>query len=77
MFVHAEPRVALSKANLEVTTMTKYFKKTKHFENLNFMRELERDIIKEEEGDIFTLTGLERGFDDEAKEEEVLAVIES
>jgi len=56
--------------------MTKYFKKTRHFENLNFMRELERDIIKEREGDIFTLTGLERGYDDEVTEEEFLAVAE-
>jgi hypothetical protein len=56
--------------------MTRYFKKTRHFENLNFMRELERDIIKEEEGDIFTLTGLERGYEDEVTEEELLAVAE-
>ena len=56
--------------------MTKYFKKTRHFENLNFMRELERDIIKEREGDIFTLTGLERGYDDEVTEEDILAVAE-
>lgn len=40
--------------------MTKRFKKVKQFDSLRFHRELERDLIEEEEGDIFTLTGLER-----------------
>ncbi len=40
--------------------MTKRFKKTMNFEAARFMRELEKEVIEEEEGDIFTLTGLER-----------------
>ncbi|MFH1063890.1 MAG: hypothetical protein V1729_02310 [Candidatus Woesearchaeota archaeon] len=40
--------------------MTKRFKKIGNFEAASFMRELEKDMLEEEEGDIFTLTGLER-----------------
>ena len=40
--------------------MTKNFKKTKRFDTVRFMQDIEREIIEEEEGDIFTLTGLER-----------------
>ena len=40
--------------------MTKHFKKVQRFESLRFMQDLEREMIEEEEGDIFTLTGLEK-----------------
>ena len=40
--------------------MTKHFKKTRNFDTTRFVQDFEREIIEEEEGDIFTLTGLER-----------------
>ena len=43
--------------------MTKYFKKTRNFDTLRFVQEFEKEMIEEEEGDIFTLTGLERARD--------------
>ncbi|NQU79152.1 hypothetical protein HQ545_05270 [Candidatus Woesearchaeota archaeon] len=43
--------------------MTKHFKKVRDFERLRMMRDMEIEIIKEEEGDVFTLTGLEQARD--------------
>ncbi|MFC1741301.1 hypothetical protein ACFL3V_02080 [Nanoarchaeota archaeon] len=40
--------------------MTKNFKKTRNFDNTRFFNDLEREMIEEEEGDIFTLTGIEK-----------------
>jgi len=40
--------------------MTKNFKKIKRFETARFVQDFEKEIIEEEEGDIFTLTGLEK-----------------
>jgi hypothetical protein len=45
--------------------MTKRFKKTQNFDTASFMRELEQEMIEEEEGDIFTLTGLEKARDND------------
>jgi hypothetical protein len=45
--------------------MTKNFKKTRAFERRRFMQDFERELIEDEEGDIFTLTGLERARDDD------------
>jgi hypothetical protein len=50
--------------------MTKYFRKVRNFETLSYLQEFEKDLIKEEEGDIFTLTRFERG--DEDIEEEMI-----
>lgn len=47
----------------EVRAMTKNFKKTRKFDTMRFVQDLEREMIEEEEGDIFTLTGLERARD--------------
>jgi hypothetical protein len=47
-------------------TMTKHFKKTKNFDRTRFMNDIEREIIEEEEGDIFTLTGIEKARDADA-----------
>jgi hypothetical protein len=49
----------------EVIQMTKHFKKVNNFDTARFMQELEREMIEEEEGDIFTLTGLERARDND------------
>ena len=49
----------------EVTRMTKRFKKTRNFEVASFMQDFERDILEEEEGDIFSLTGIERAREDD------------
>ena len=57
--------------------MTKYFKKVRNHENMDFMRELEKELIKERDGDVFTLTGIERGHDGEVTEEELVALIEA
>jgi hypothetical protein len=57
--------------------MTKYFKKVRNHENMDFMRELEKELIKERDGDVFTLTGIERGHDGEITEEELVALIEA
>ena len=46
--------------------MTKNFKKTKNFDRMRFMNDIEREMIEEEEGDIFTLTGLEKARDADA-----------
>ena len=46
--------------------MTKNFKKTSSFDRMRFMNDFEREIIEEEEGDIFTLTGVERARDADA-----------
>lgn len=46
--------------------MTKNFKKTRNFETRRFMSDFERELIEEEEGDIFTLTGVERARDADA-----------
>lgn len=43
--------------------MTKRFKKVKNFDTLRYMRDMEKEMIEEEEGDIFTLTGLEQARD--------------
>ncbi|MBW2972750.1 hypothetical protein KY359_06980 [Candidatus Woesearchaeota archaeon] len=43
--------------------MTKNFKKVKRFETMRFLQDMEREMIEEEEGDIFTLTGLEKAMD--------------
>jgi hypothetical protein len=40
--------------------MTKNFKKVRNFDTARFMNDFEREMIEEEEGDIFTLTGLEK-----------------
>ncbi|MBN1543937.1 hypothetical protein JW898_00570 [Candidatus Woesearchaeota archaeon] len=45
--------------------MTKNFKKVRRFETLRFLQDLEREMIEEEEGDIFTLTGLEKARDND------------
>lgn len=45
--------------------MTKNFKKTSGFDLARFMQDMEREIIEEEEGDIFTLTGIEKARDDD------------
>ncbi|MBU2561044.1 MAG: hypothetical protein KKD17_02020 [Nanoarchaeota archaeon] len=45
--------------------MTKNFKKVRRFETLRFLRDLEREMIEEEEGDIFTLTGIEKAMDND------------
>lgn len=45
--------------------MTKNFKKTRTFDTTRFMQDLEREIIEEEEGDIFTLTGIEKARDND------------
>jgi hypothetical protein len=45
--------------------MTKNFKKIGNFDTARFMQDLEREMIEEEEGDIFTLTGLERARDND------------
>jgi hypothetical protein len=45
--------------------MTKNFKKTNGFDLARFMQDMEREIIEEEEGDIFTLTGIEKARDDD------------
>ena len=43
--------------------MTKYFKKTRNFDSHRFLQDFEREILEEEEGDIFTLTGVEAARD--------------
>jgi ferritin len=43
--------------------MTKHFKKTRNFDTKRFVQDFEKEMIEEEEGDIFTLTGLERARD--------------
>ncbi|MBW2965362.1 hypothetical protein KY363_07940 [Candidatus Woesearchaeota archaeon] len=45
--------------------MTKRFRKVRNFETRSFMQDFERELIEEEEGDIFTLYGLERARDDD------------
>lgn len=40
--------------------MTKHFKKVHRFESLRYLQDMEKEMIEEEEGDIFTLTGLEK-----------------
>ena len=52
--------------------MTKYFRKVRNHETMDFLREFERDLIKDEEGDIFTLTAAERGREEEMEEEPIL-----
>lgn len=43
--------------------MTKHFKKVKNFESLRLLQDIEREVIEEEEGDIFSLDGIERARD--------------
>lgn len=45
--------------------MTKRFRKVRDFETKSFMQDFERNLIKEEEGDIFTIYGLERAREDD------------
>lgn len=45
--------------------MTKRFRKIKNHETVDFIRELERELIREQEGDIFTLSSLERAREEE------------
>ena len=52
--------------------MTKYFRKVRNHDTMDFLREFERDIIKAEEGDIFTLTAAERGREEEMEEDPIL-----
>ena len=52
--------------------MTKYFRKVRNHETLDFLRDFERDMIKDEEGDIFTLTAAERGREEGMEEEPIL-----
>gem|GEM_PF-4495973 len=50
--------------------MTKRFKKARNFDKVSFMREMERSIIEDIEGDVFTLKGIEKGREDDALESE-------
>lgn len=45
--------------------MTKRFKKTRSFDRTRFMHRFERELIEDEEGDIFTLTGIENARDND------------
>ena len=45
--------------------MTKNFKKVRNFEIARFMNDFEREMMEEEEGDIFTLTGLEKAMEND------------
>ncbi len=49
--------------------MTKHFKKTKNFDRTRFMQDMEREMIEEEEGDIFTLSGIERARESDGIED--------
>ena len=50
--------------------MTKNFRKNRKFETLRFVQDFERQLIEDTEGDVFTLTPLERGKEfDEADDE--------
>jgi len=60
-----KPLVCWSPNKFGGDSMTKNFKKVRRFETLRFLRDLEREMIEEEEGDIFTLTGIEKAMDND------------
>ena len=49
--------------------MTKNFKKTRNFDSICLMRQIERELIEEKDADIFTLTPAERGREEEIEED--------
>lgn len=57
--------------------MTKNFRKNKRFETLRFVQDFERQMIEDTEGDVFTLTPLERGKEFDEAEEDLYGSMEA
>jgi hypothetical protein len=57
--------------------MTKNFRKNRKFETLRFVQDFERQLIEDTEGDVFTLTPLERGKEFDDADEELYGKMEA